>query len=128
MRHNPDQSYNYIAHYMDHWSKFHILWALMNKSAVEVAMGLVRGVFPYIGLPKILQSDNGREFVNEVVRECLHLWPGEVVIINGRPRHSQSQGLVEKGNHLVEMQLQSMKAEYCVTENQSDFPWADWLP
>ena len=25
------------------------------------------------------------------------------MIINGRPRHSQSQGLVEKGNHCVEM-------------------------
>lgn len=99
----------------------------MKKSAVEVAMGLVFRVFPYIGLRKILQSDNGREFVNEIVKECLRLWPGEVVIINGRPRHSQSQGLVEKGNHLVEMQIQSMKAELCGT-NKDDFPWADWLP
>ena len=91
MRHRPDQSYNYICHYMDHWSKYHIVWPLMRKSAVEVAMGLLNRVFPYFGLPKILQSDNGREFVNEVVRECLSVWPGEVVIINGRPRHSQSQ-------------------------------------
>ena len=43
----------------------------MNKTAVEVAMGLVTRVFPYTGLPKILHSDNGREFVNELVRECL---------------------------------------------------------
>ena len=55
-------------------------------------MGLVSHVFPYIGLPKILQSDNGREFVNELVKECLCLWPGEVVIINGRPRHSPIAG------------------------------------
>ena len=97
----------------------------MKNSAVEVAMGLVSRVFPYIGLPKILQSDIGREFVNQIVKECLCLWPGEVVIINGRPRHSQSQGLVEKGNHLVEMQMP--KAELCGT-SQSYFPWADWLP
>ena len=45
---------------MDHWSKYHILWPMMKKSAVEVAMGLVTWVFPYLGLPKILQSDNGR--------------------------------------------------------------------
>ena len=57
------------------------------------------------GLPKIQQSDNGREFVNEIVKETLTLWPGHVVIINGRPRHSQSQGLVEKGNHCVEMPI-----------------------
>ena len=60
MRHLPDQSYHYTAHYMDHWSKFHILWPLMNKIAVEVAMGLVSRVFPCTGLPKILHSDNGK--------------------------------------------------------------------
>ena len=70
----PDDSYNYIAHYMDHWSKFHIMWPLMRKSAVEVAVGLATKVFPYLGLPKILQSDNGREFVYEIVKETLALW------------------------------------------------------
>eukprot|EP00731_Ephydatia_muelleri_P013704 Em0007g1014a len=124
MRHMPDGSYHYIAHYMDHWSKFHILWPLMKKSAIDVAVGLVKRVFPYLGLPKILQSDNGREFVNEIVKEVVRSWPGEVVIINGRPRHSQSQGLVEKGNHLVEMQIQSMKNEW---KESGDVPWSDWL-
>ncbi|KAL5475273.1 hypothetical protein EMCRGX_G027353 [Ephydatia muelleri] len=96
----------------------------MKKSAVDVAVGLVKRVFPYLGLPKILQSDNGREFVNEIVKEVVRSWPGEVVIINGRPRHSQSQGLVEKGNHLVEMQIQSMKNEW---KESGDVPWSDWL-
>ena len=125
MRHMPDDSYNYIAHYMDHWSKFHVMWPLMRKSAVEVAVGLATKVFSYLGLPKILQSDNGREFVNEIAKETLTLWPGQVVIINGRPRHSQSQGLVEKGNHCVEMQIQAMKKEWGGTGN---VPWTDWLP
>ena len=79
MKHMPDGSYHYIAHYMDHWSKFHILWPLMKKSAVDVAVGLVKRVFPYLGLPKILQSDNGREIVNEIVKEVVRSWPGEVV-------------------------------------------------
>ena len=41
MRHMPDDSYSYIAHYMDHWSKFHILLPLMKKSADRVFMALV---------------------------------------------------------------------------------------
>ena len=61
-----DDEYRYIAHYMDHWSKLHIIWPLMKKSAAEVSMGLVTKVFPYIGVPKILQLDNGHEFVNEI--------------------------------------------------------------
>ena len=58
----------------------------MVYTAVDVAVGLVKRVFPYLGLPKILQSDNGREFVNEIAKEVARSWPGEVVIINGRPR------------------------------------------
>ncbi|KAL5489386.1 hypothetical protein EMCRGX_G018475 [Ephydatia muelleri] len=96
----------------------------MKTSAVDIAVGLVKRVFPYLGLPKILQSDNGRELVNEIVKEVVRSWPGEVVIINGRPRHLQSQGLVEKGNHLVEMQIQSMKNEW---KESGDVPWSDWL-
>ena len=49
-------SYNYIAHYMDHWSKFNVIWP--RKSAVEVAVELATKVFSYLELPKILQSDN----------------------------------------------------------------------
>ena len=42
---------------------------------MEVAVGLATKakVFPYLWLPKILQSDNGREFVNEIVKETLTL-------------------------------------------------------
>jgi len=59
----------------------------MNKCAIEVASGPVHKVFPYFGLPKILQSDNGREFVNDIIRQVLKSWPGEVTMINGRPHN-----------------------------------------
>ena len=56
------------------------------------------------------------------MKEVVRSWPGEVVIINGHSRHSQSQGLVEKGNHLVEMQIQSMKNEW---KECGDVQWSD---
>ena len=34
--------------------------------------------------------------------DLLKNWPGEITIVNGRPRHPQSQGLVERGNAKVE--------------------------
>ena len=62
------------------------MWTLIRKSAVEVTVGLATKMFPYLWLPKILQSDNGREFVNEIVKEALTLiWPGQAVISNGPP-------------------------------------------
>ena len=116
MRHKPDGEYSYIAHFMDHWSKY----------ADEVANGLNEKVFPYLGLPRILHSDNGREFVNSVIRELVKDWGREdVMFVNGRPRHSQSQGLVEQGNATIERHIANKRATLGLTD---DYPWASWLP
>ena len=87
MCHCPDDPYQWIAHYMDHWSIFHLIFSLTRKSAAEVATGLQKNVFSVFGTPKILHSDNGREFINEVICNLVKDWPGETTIINGRPRN-----------------------------------------
>jgi len=38
-------------------------------------------------------------------------WGGDVMFINGRPRHSQSQGLAERGNRTVKQKPQALKKE-----------------
>ena len=125
MRHRPDGIYKWIGHYMDHWSKFHIIFPLSRKSAAEVALNLQNLVFSYLGTPKILHSDNGREFVNEIVESLVKDWPGEVVIVNGRPRNPRCQGLVEQGNSTVEKLL----GIRLLQEKGNDYPtWSEWLP
>ena len=66
MRHNPctknGKEFKWIAHVEDHFSKFHVLWAMEHKTAEEVTYGFNRHVLPYFGLPKILHCDNGTEF------------------------------------------------------------------
>ena len=124
MRHRPDGSYHWIGHYMDHWSKIHVLFPLMHKCAEEVALSLVTKVFSYYGAPRILQSDNGREFVNAIIRKVVKEWPGEVTIVNGRARHPQSQGLVERGNAKVEQML----ACRFHSEPSDNTCWTLWLP
>ncbi len=52
---------------MDHWSKFHILFPLSTKSAAEVGLKLQNEVFAILGTSRILHSDNGRRFVNEII-------------------------------------------------------------
>lgn len=54
--------------------------------------------------PTILQSDNGKEFCANVIKELMDLWPS-VKVINGRPRHPQSQGLVERANGTLQQRL-----------------------
>jgi len=99
----------------------------MHKSAKEVALNLYTKVFAYFGAPKILQSVNGREFVNSTVRNLVEAWPGEITIINGRARHPQSQGLVERGNAKVEEMLACHFNTSC-GGGASSASWTTWLP
>ena len=52
----------------DHFSKFSWAYLLVSKRASEVAEKLV-DIFSLFGPPKILQSDNGKEFVATVIKE-----------------------------------------------------------
>ncbi|CAF0919694.1 unnamed protein product [Brachionus calyciflorus] len=78
---------------------------MKNKSAEEVCYGLKRFVFPYFGLPNIFQCENGTEFKNSLVKNLIQNWEGDCKMVHGRPRHPQSQGLVEQANGTVERML-----------------------
>jgi len=68
MQVQPDRDYKFICVYQDHLTKFVILRPLKHKSAEAVANVLL-DIFTLFGVPAILQSDNGREFVNKIISE-----------------------------------------------------------
>lgn len=117
-RNQPDGKFKWIAHYMDHWSKFHILFPLEWKTGALVADGLEANVFSVLGTPKVLHHDNGKEFVNEIVRQVVRSWPGETVIVTGRARHPQSQGMVEQANGTLKRLLGARITEWRLTESK----------
>lgn len=116
---HPDREYKFIMVYQDHLTKFVILRALKTKRAEEVAYILL-DIFTLIGAPAILQSDNGREFSNQVVSNLKIYWP-TLKIVHGKPRHSQSQGSVERANQDIENMLTTW-----MQDNDSD-RWSDGL-
>ena len=66
MRSCSDHGYSWIGRYIDHFSKFSIIWAQKLKCATETNGCIERFVFAYLGVPKLLKSDNGKEFNNEI--------------------------------------------------------------
>ena len=105
MQSKPDHQFIFICHVVDHFSKFHLLFPLKTKSAKEVTQGLIERVFIIFELPSVLHSDNGSEFVNEILNSTIILWPGTCKIVNGSPGHSQSPGLVEQGDRIIELMI-----------------------
>ena len=85
-----------------------IQWPIPRKTAVCVYDMLLRW-FTAFGPPRILQSDNGLEFCNELVVGL----PREygVKITHGRPYHPQAQGLVEQGNGVIKDRIAKWRAD-----------------
>jgi len=99
----PDADHKFILVYQDHLTKFVVLRALKTKTAAEVCDHII-DIFTLLGAPTVLQSDNGREFVNKIMDKLVNLWPN-FKIVHGKPRHSQSQGSVERANQDIENML-----------------------
>ena len=118
MRANPHANNLWILHLKDHFSKASFLYALPNKTAEGVAkcIGEWIGMF---GVPKIIQCDNGTEFKGVLL---ILLKKYGVKILNGRPRHPQTQGLGEQANGVMKTKL------HCWLEEHPDQGWTDALP
>ncbi|KAK3249211.1 hypothetical protein CYMTET_41350 [Cymbomonas tetramitiformis] len=112
------KEYKWLLHVKGHHSRFSFLYALQKKEARGVLEALfhIYGVF---GPPTIFQTDNGREFTAESLTSALNeRWPA-LQILNGRARHPQSQGSVERANAVVEEYVRLLMRD------QPDLPWAD---
>lgn len=91
----------------------------IGKKTPEI---IVTKVFSYFGLPKIIHSDNGKEFINDIIHAIVVLWPASSSFINGGLGHSQLQSLVEQGNNTIETMI-------CAREKDEQRGcWSKWLP
>ena len=122
MQSKPDGNFRYSFQTVYHFSKFHIIFPLKCKDSSVVAEEIQTRVFSYFGLPKIIHSDNGSEFLNSVIAALVVLWPEKEKSINGGPGHSQSQRLVEQGNNSIENYINAREQE------ELNCCWSSWLP
>ena len=127
--------YKYLLVYQDHCTKFVECCALKNKKKRTTSRALI-DIFTSLGAPRILHTDNGKEFdglafdvplaqwdLNEVVDEIALLWPG-CKMVHGSPRHSQSQGSVERANRKFREQIRSWLLTNSKNSCQGDWPAA----
>ena len=96
---DPDNVCSWILNCIDHFSKFSWAYPLKHKSTNDAAMEL-RKLFSTFEPPKILHSDNGREFIATVITELKALFP-EILFIRGRPRHLQRRGCIERAKEVL---------------------------
>ena len=81
MRSRPDhvdsgKIFKWIIQLKDHFTKFCWAQPLETKEAKEV-FSVVRNIFFNFGPPRVLQSDNGREFVNDLMSSLQNDFSGD---------------------------------------------------
>ncbi len=117
----PDGDSQFLLNYIDHGIKKLSSIPLVANQAASVALALLR-IFTEQGPPSILQTDNGSKFSNSandhgsrqlllddefmelVIKKVKNLWP-ECQLVWGSPRHSESNGGVERVNETVQKKL-----------------------
>lgn len=118
MRGDLDEEFKWICHLRDHFSKYSVASPMPNKTSEEVVKVVLNWIL-HLGPPKILQSDNGTEFKGALT---LLLRRHGIQVINGRPRHPQSQGMAEKGNHILKDKIAAWRSDHQSSSWVSSLP------
>ena len=90
--------YKYLLTMVDVFTRFVFLTPIKNKTAKTVVNALY-DIFTLVGFPKIIQSDNGKEFVNKLNQKFSKLTGIEHRMITAYNSHAN--GLSEKMNHVA---------------------------
>lgn len=113
------QGSKYVLVMVDHFSRYVVLAPLYDKSAKAVAHALVTNLFCPYSAPRVLLSDNGTEFRNNVLEEiCKQFGIKQTFTV---AYHPASNGLVERANRKILDVLRPVVNGFM--EN-----WEDWLP
>ena len=101
---------SWLLHVKDHGGKLSLLVGIEAKSCAAVAQELLHW-FRLFGPPKVLHTDNGKEFVGkEIIRIIQASW-NDIRLVQGRPRTPRTQGLVERGNSVIKKMLRCLLLE-----------------
>lgn len=102
IRTTSKDGHNFFLVVNDICTRFILIRALRDKSALTVARKLYR-IFADLGVPRIVQSDNGKEFVNSVILQLKTQFGFKQRTITAY--YPQANGAAENSVKLVKMLL-----------------------
>ena len=102
---NVEPYHRYILLVVDHFTKFVWGTSFPTKHAAPVADWLYRTIYTTEFRPTTVLSDNGGEFVNEIL-SVVHDRMG-VKETHGRPYRPQTQGQVERMNRTIKEKVRA---------------------
>ena len=113
-----EEGYSYILTIVDVCTDYTIVRALKNKAMETVARKLWK-VMSEFGNPRVIQSDNGLEFVNSLIKSLTTMYGIDHRLTTAY--HPSANGLVERKNKEVSRALKKYT-------DGTYAAWNEWLP
>jgi hypothetical protein len=108
----------YLLVMADIATDYMVLKVLKNKDEYSVARALWE-IFAFLGLPTIIQSDNGAEFVNKVLKALVELHGIDHRLVAAY--HPRANGFVERKNFDIQQIFKKVL-------NGAIHEWVPWVP
>ena len=109
----------YILTFQDDLSKYVVAVPIRQQDADTVARAFVEKIVLTYGTPRILQTDQGANFVSEMFRNTCKLL--RIKKIQSTAFHPESQGSIERSHRVLAEYLR-----HYVNEDQTN--WDQWTP
>ena len=84
---------------IDELTRYTEIYPIKNKTAEEVAIGFFNGFICRHGVPRVVVSDNGREFVNKIFDSLSELM--KIKRVNILPYRPEANGVCERANRKI---------------------------
>lgn len=89
---------SYVLSIQDDLTKYVIYVSLPNKESPTIAKALVDSLILHFGCPKVIKTDNGTEYINNLIKDLNDYL--NIKHVHSTPYHPQTLGGVER-NHKV---------------------------
>lgn len=116
---NSADGHKYIMSVSCDLTKYVIMTATLDSTALTAAKTIVENVCLIFNFPKIIVSDNGPAFVSEIFKQMSKLL--DIKHIKTTPYHPQSNGGIERYHRTLGQYIRSY-----VEKNQTN--WHKYLP
>ena len=116
-----DHHQEFLTVFVDCYSRHTILVPSSNHTANTVSEALLRLVIPYIGTPRRLLSDHGREFISEIWTKLLRSLGIQRVLTS--PYHPEGNAINERSHRTLNNMLRTR-----LLEGFSSKAWVEKVP
>ncbi|XP_018014600.1 uncharacterized protein LOC108671554 [Hyalella azteca] len=129
MRDHPDRGHHYIVHCQDAHTRLHFLLALRQLRPSHIARCIIRKVLAVTGVPALIVSNNGNEFVQSLVSQISLMWTGScsALVDNCKSQSAaaaRSDIVCDSSDVLRELTRRLLDALH----DQRHVSWTLWLP